>query len=205
MGNAVLGSWIRTAAVAGALIAVFAVLVTLIATGRLGDLRYSNIPLVHPYPPAGFYQNPFNPGDRSDLIKSADASNVRADLLRDGQLEVAAFASGDASGLTESDTGNALKAAQQLMAFNNAKGVTEKAENHLDSLVVGRLSDPNDPSVTWCVQEKGSSTITYADKSTGRTVQTVNLRFVGKYWLVRSGSRYLITDVEISTLPGSSG
>ena len=35
---------------------------------RLGDLRYTNIPLVHPYPPAGFYQNPFNPGDRGDLV-----------------------------------------------------------------------------------------------------------------------------------------
>src|SRR6202011_2178369 len=123
MGDAVLGSWTRTAAVAAVILIAFLVVAVLAITGRLGDLRYANIPLVHPYPPAGYYQNPFNPGDRGDLVNAAEAQLVRTDLLRDGELELAAFAAGDSSALSDAETGNALKAAQQLMASNNSKGV----------------------------------------------------------------------------------
>ena len=205
MGNTVVGSWTRTLAVVAVLLVAFLVVAVLALTGRLGDLRYANIPLVHPYPPAGYYQNPFNPGDRGDLVNAAEAQLVRTDLLRDGELELAAFAAGDSSALSDAETGNALKAAQQLMASNNSKGVAEKAQNKLDSIVVGRLADPNDSSIVWCVEEKGSSTITLVDKVTGKTVQTDNIRFQGKYWLIRSGGRYLITDVAITTLPGTTG
>ena len=205
MGNTVVGSWTRTLAVVAVLLVAFLVVAVLALTGRLGDLRHANIPLVHPYPPAGYYQNPFNPGDRGDLVNAAEAQLVRTDLLRDGELELAAFAAGDSSALSNAETGNALKAAQQLMASNNSKGVAEKAQNKLDSIVVGRLADPNDASIVWCVEEKGSSTITLVDKVTGKTVQTDNIRFQGKYWLIRSGGRYLITDVAITTLPGTTG
>ncbi len=205
MGNTVVGSWTRTLAVVAVLLVAFLVVAVLALTGRLGDLRYANIPLVHRYPPAGYYQNPFNPGDRGDLVNAAEAQLVRTDLLRDGELELAAFAAGDSSALSDAETGNALKAAQQLMASNNSKGVAEKAQNKLDSILVGRLADPNDPSIVWCVEEKGSSTITLVDKVTGKTVQTDNIRFQGKYWLIRSGGRYLITDVAITTLPGTTG
>jgi hypothetical protein len=205
MGDAVLGSWTRTAAVAAVVLIAFLVVAVLAITGRLADLRYTNIPLVHPYPPAGYYPNPFNPGERGDLVNAAEAGRVKADLLHDGDVQLAAFAAGDPAGLSQVETSNALKAAQQLMAANNSKGVFERAQNHLDSIVVGRLADPNDASVTWCVQEKGASTITLVDKSTGKAVQTQSIRFDAKYWLVQTGGRYLIADVAISTSAGSSG
>src|ERR1700694_1617287 len=88
MGDAVLGSWTRTAAVAAVILIAFIVVAVLAITGRLGDLRYTNIPLVHPYPPAGYYQNPFNPGDHSDLVNLAQADRVKADLAADGQIEI---------------------------------------------------------------------------------------------------------------------
>src|SRR5579864_1812495 len=84
LGDFLLGSWARTAAVAAALIVLFAVLTGLVFSGRLGDLRYANIPVLHPYPPAGYYLNPFNPGDRGDLINAGQANRVKADLLADG-------------------------------------------------------------------------------------------------------------------------
>jgi len=205
MGDAVLGSWTRTAAVAAVILIAFVAVAVLAITGRMGDLRYTNIPLVHPYPPAGYYSNPFNPGDRGDLVNAAEAGRVKADLLHDGDVQLAAFAAGDPAGLSQAETSNALTAAQQLMAANNSKGVFERAQNHLDSIVVGRLADPNDASITWCVEERGTSTITMVDKSTGKTVQTQSIRFDAKYWLTSSGGHYLITDVAISTLPGSTG
>ena len=205
MGDSVVGSWTRTVAVAAVLLIAFLGLAVLTLTGRLGDLRYANIPLIHPYPPAGYNQNPFNPGDRGDLVNTAQAQTVKADLLRDGQLELRAFAAGDGSTLPQAETGNALVAAQRLIASNNSTGVVEKAVNHLDSIIVGRLVDPNARSVTWCVQERGSSVITITDKGTGKTVQAENIRFDAKYWLTPSGGGYLITDVAITTSPGSTG
>jgi hypothetical protein len=205
MGNAVLGSWIRTAAVAAALIAVFAVLATLVLTGRLGDLRYTNIPLVHPYPPAGYYQNPFNPGDRSDLVNSVEAAKVKSDLLRDGNLQLDALARGDPSGLSESASGAFLANLQALVAANNAKGVLAPAQNPLESLTIGRLPDPNNPSVTWCVLEKGTGTTTLVDKRTGTAISRQSFKSQSKFWLVRQGDRYLIVDAEINSQAGGSG
>ena len=78
MRNAVLGSWARTGVVAAILVLILGSIAALGATGRLGDLRYLNIPLLHPWPPAGYYQNPFNPTDRGDLVNSAEAAKVNA-------------------------------------------------------------------------------------------------------------------------------
>ena len=87
VGDAILGSWTRTVAVVAVALVIFGIIGFLAATGRLGDLRYANIPLVHPYPPAGFYQNSFNPTDRGDLINTATAAKVKSDLEADGQIE----------------------------------------------------------------------------------------------------------------------
>src|SRR5437879_1232428 len=105
MGDAVLGSWTRTAAVAAVILIAFLVVAVLVITGRLGDLRYTNIPLVHPYPPAGYYQNPFNPGDRGDLVSAAQAARVKADLVSDGLTELRAVEAGDSSLVAQADTG----------------------------------------------------------------------------------------------------
>jgi hypothetical protein len=199
MGNSVLGNWTRTLAVAAALLLAFIVLAALALTGRLGDLRYANIPLVHPYPPAGYYLNPFNPGDRADLMDAAQANRVKADLLSDGRAEIQAFETGDESLLAQADTGRSLSALRQLLQQNTARGQTMRVENRVTSAVVGRLVDPNDPSVTWCVREKGSSTISYIDRVSGRVVRQDSVTFDDKFWLVQAGSRYLITDVEVST------
>ena len=197
-GDLVLGSWPRTLA-ASVLIALLVVMgVWAYASGSLANLRYASFP-GHPYPPAGYYQNPFNPKDRGDLVNAADAGRVRADLLRDGQIELDAFAVGDSSTLAQAETGKALEAGMNLMASNNAKGVVEKAQNTIESTVAGRLGDPNDPTVTWCVEEKGSSVISFVEKSTGRTVETQSIRFDAKYWMASVGGKYLIADVAIQT------
>ena len=107
MGDTVAGSWTRTIAVAAVLVIVFLGLAVLAVTGQLGDLRYANIPLIRPYPPAGYYQNPFDPGDRSDLIDAAQASRVKADLVADGQAELRAVEAGDISLVAQADTGKA--------------------------------------------------------------------------------------------------
>ncbi len=52
MGNTVVGSWTRTLAVVAVLLLAFLVVAVLALTGRLGDLRYANVPLIHPYPSA---------------------------------------------------------------------------------------------------------------------------------------------------------
>jgi hypothetical protein len=205
VGDLFLGSWARTLAVAVILIIAFALVAGLALAGQLSDLRYTNIPVVHPYPPAGYYQNPFNPTDRGDLINAAEANRVKTDLLKDGQLELDAFARGDASLLSQADTGRALAKSQDLMARNNASGLFERAENHPDSLVVGRLQDPNDPSITWCVHENGSAVISFVSKSTGQVLSTQRVRYDSKFWLVRSGDRYLIADAQITTQPVGSG
>src|SRR5438105_2665640 len=203
MGNAVLGSWIRTAAVAAALIAAFAVVAALVMTGRLGDLRYSNIPLVHPYPPAGYYQNPFNPGDRGDLVKAAEASTVKTDLLRDGQLELAALSSGDDSLASEADTGNALTTLRQLISQNNAAGITERQETHITSITVGRLADPNDASgsIRWSAEERGTVTITRVSKANGQILSQQSAQVTARFWLTKVGGRYLIADAQITATP----
>ena len=203
MGDTVAGSWTRTIAVAAVLVIVFLGLAVLAVTGQLGDLRYANIPLIRPYPPAGYYQNPFNPGDRGDLINAADANRVKADLLRDGQAELDASVAGDPAALQTADTGNRLAKLRDVIAQDAAQGQVVKVTNHLDSVKVGRLQDPADPAIRWCVQESGTSVLTYISKANGQALRTQSFRFDGKFWLVLVGDRYLIADAQISNLPSS--
>jgi hypothetical protein len=205
MGDAVLGSWTRTAAVAAVILIAFVVVAVLALTGRMGDLRYANIPLVRPYPPAGYYQNPFNQGDHGDLVNSSDASRVKADLLSDGAIQLDALARSDASQLPTSASGGFLINLQRLVASNSAKGLVEQEKDQLNSVLVGRLRDPNDPSATWCVQESGTGTSKLVDKASGKVLSQQAFRFQSKFWLVRSGGRYLIVDAQINSQPTGSG
>ena len=169
-------------------------------SGWLVGLRYASFP-GHPYPPAGYYQNPFNAKDRGDLIHAAEAGRIKADLLNDGDAELRALSSGDMSALSEGDTGNRLEALRQTMAANSSQGIVERWDNRLTALLVGRLADPNDPAVTWCVEERGSSTVTYSSRATGASVRTTTFEFVNRFWLRQMGDRYLITDAELKSSP----
>jgi len=169
------------------------------ATGRLGDLRYLNIPLIHPWPPAGYYQNPFNPTDRGDLVSSTEAAKVKADLVTDGQIELQATRTGDGSHLTEADTGNNLVRLRSVLARNAADGVTEDFTNQITKVTVGKLADPNDPNVTWSVEEIGTSRITYSRTSDGSVVRTQLTKFDDRFWLVEQSGHYLITDVQVNS------
>ena len=199
VGDAILGSWTRTVAVVAVALVIFGIIGSLAATGRLGDLRYANIPLVHPYPPAGFYQNSFNPTDRGDLINSATAAKVKSDLVADGQIELQATRTGDGSHLTEADAGNNLARLKSVLARNAAGGVTEDFTNQLSKVTVGKLVDPNDRTVTWCVEEIGTSRITYSRTSDGSVVSQQLIKFDDRFWLVDQGGHYLITDVQVAT------
>jgi hypothetical protein len=199
VGDAILGSWTRTVAVVAVALVIFGIIGFLAATGRLGDLRYANIPLVHPYPPAGFYQNSFNPTDRGDLINAATAAKVKSDLVADGQIELQATRTGDGSHLTEADAGNNLARLKSVLARNAAGGVTEDFTNQLTKVTVGKLVDPNDRTVTWCVEEIGTSRITYSRASDGSVVSQQLIKFDDRFWLVDQGGHYLITDVQVTT------
>ena len=199
VGDAILGSWTRTVAVVAVALVIFGIIGFLAATGRLGDLRYANIPLVHPYPPAGFYQNSFNPTNRGDLINSATAAKVKSDLVADGQIELQATRTGDGSHLTEADAGNNLARLKSVLARNAAGGVTEDFTNQLSKVTVGKLVDPNDRTVTWCVEEIGTSRITYSRTSDGSVVSQQLIKFDDRFWLVDQGGHYLITDVQVAT------
>ena len=199
VGDAILGSWTRTVAVVAVALVIFGIVGFLAATGRLGDLRYANIPLVHPYPPAGFYQNSFNPTDRGDLINAATAAKVKSDLVADGQIELQATRTGDGSHLTEADAGNNLARLKSVLARNAAGGVTEDFTNQLSKVTVGKLVDPNDRTVTWCVEEIGTSRITYSRTSDGSVVSQQLIKFDDRFWLVDQGGHYLITDVQVAT------
>ncbi len=204
VGEVVLGSWPRTIAVILILLAVAGALAGLSLSGRLGDLRYVNIPLIHPYPPQGYVQNPFNPGDRGDLINVSEAAKVQSDLAADGQIELRAFQTGDASLLAQSDTGNSLSKLQAVIAQNKASGISESFENHLTSVRAGRLPDPNDSSITWCVEEVGTSTVTLTSTSTGAIVRQYSIKFDDKFWLVAVSGHYLIADALVQSQPVSS-
>jgi hypothetical protein len=199
VGDAILGSWTRTVAVVAVALVIFGIIGFLAATGRLGDLRYANIPLVHPYPPAGFYQNSFNPTARGDLINAATAAKVKSDLVADGQIELQATRTGDGSHLTEADAGNNLARLKSVLARNAAGGVTEDFTNQLSKVTVGKLVDPNDRTVTWCVEEIGTSRITYSRTSDGSVVSQQLIKFDDRFWLVDQGGHYLITDVQVAT------
>ena len=199
MRNAVLGSWTRTGLAAAIIVLVLGTVGVLGATGRLGDLRYVNIPLIHPWPPSGSYQNPFNPTDRGDLVNASEAAKVKTDLVADGQVELQATRTGDGSHLTEADTGNNLVRLRSVLARNAADGVTEDFTNQITKVTVGKLADPNDPTVTWCVEEIGTSRITYSRTSDGSVVRTQLIKFDDRFWLIQQSGHYLITDVQVSS------
>lgn len=206
MGNLLVGSWLRTTAVALLVLLVFVIAAWAGSTGRLADLRYANIPWVHPYPPAGYYINPLNPtGDRGDLVNATEAAKVKADLLADGNVELVAVRQGDAALLGGADSGNRLQRLRQVIDGDNADGVYAIETTTYRSIVVGHLSDPNEQTLNWCVEEKGKSTIQYLSKSSGTVVRSETFTFDDKFWLVWSGTRYLITDAAISNQPIPQG
>ena len=195
------GSWTRVLITAVILLVLWLVFVWLASTGRLAELRFLNVPLLHPYPPAGYVQNPFNPGDKGDLVSVSEASRVKADLVRDGDIEVQAAANGDAGTLTIALTGRALQQFTSLVQRNNDQGLAERTSNQFDSVTAGRLADPNDSKISWAVKESGTATLTYVSKSNGAVVRQDHVRFSSTYWLVLVGDHYLIADSLIETQP----
>src|SRR5438105_5994622 len=135
VGLRLVGSWTRVLITAAVLLVLWLAFAWLAATGRLGELRYLNVPLIHPYPPAGYVQNPFNPGDKSDIINVAQAAQVKADLLRDGQVEVAAAASGDPGTPSTALTGRALDNFAALIHQNNSDNAAQRTDNLFDAAV----------------------------------------------------------------------
>jgi hypothetical protein len=200
----VLGSWTRLLIAAGIILALWAVFIGLAISGRLGELRYLNLPLLHPYPPAGYVQNPWNTGDKGDLISVSEASQVRADLLKDGQAELRALEKGDASTISDAAIGRARERISALIDQNNSGRVFERENVKLDSVVVGRLADPNDPSIVWMVEEKGSGTITYVPKIATAPVRSQKVRFTSRFWLTKVGGHYLIADALVQATPEES-
>src|SRR3989440_13048381 len=91
----VVGSRTRFLLTASVLVLLWLVFVWLAATGRPAELRYLNVPLLHPYPPAGYAQNPFNPRDKGAPVSGSEARRGKADLLADGQTELLAREKGD--------------------------------------------------------------------------------------------------------------
>ena len=199
MRNTVLGSWTRTGLAAVVLVLILGSIAVLGATGQLSDLRYLNIPLIHPWPPAGNYQNPFNPTDRGDIINASQAAKVKGDLVEDGQVELKAYQASDGSLLDGADTGNRLVKLRAALAQNHAAGVSEDFTNQLTSIRVGKLADPNDAAVTWCVEEVGTSRITLTNAANGQTIRQYTIRFDDKFWMVLVSGRYLITDAEVQS------
>ena len=199
MRNTVLGSWTRTGLAAVVLVLILGSIAVLGATGQLSDLRYLNIPLIHPWPPAGNYQNPFNPTDRGDIVNASQAAKVKGDLVEDGQVELKAYQASDGSLLDGADTGNRLVKLRAALVQNHAAGVSEDFTNQLTSVRVGKLADPNDASVTWCVEEVGTSRITLTNAANGQTIRQYTIRFDDKFWMVLVGGRYLITDAEVQS------
>jgi hypothetical protein len=133
------------------------------------------------------------------VINSAEAAKVKADLVTDGQIELQATRTGDGSNLTQADTGNNLVRLRSLLARNAADGVTEDFSNQITKVTVGKLADPNDPTVTWCVEEIGTSRITYTRTSDGSVVRTQLIKFDDRFWLVQQSGHYLITDVQVTS------
>lgn len=195
------GSWTRVLVTAVVLIALWGAFAWLAVSGRLGELKYLNVPLIHPYPPAGYVQNPFDLSDRGDLIKVSEAAQVKTDLLRDGQVELRALEVGDPSLLEGAVTGRARERLSALITQNNTAGLFEREQVKLDSAVAGRLADPNDPSITWMVEEHGSGTIDYLSKSSSTVVRRQSVRFTSRFWLLKIGDRYVIADALVETEP----
>ena len=202
--EAVLGSWARTGLAAAIVVVILGGIAVLGATGRLGDLRYANIPVIHPWPPAGYFQNPFNPADRGDLVNASDAAKVKGDLVADGQVELRSYQTSAGSLLPGADTGNRLAKLRSALDQNHAAGVFEDFKNQLTTVRVGKLVDPNDSSVTWCVEEIGTSRITLTKAADGSVLQQFSISFDDKFWMKSVGGRYLITDAEVHSVTTSS-
>ena len=189
----VLGSWRRTLVAAMVILLAFATVIAGATT--FGDLQRANFP-GHPYPPAGFYRNPFPGSD--ELINAAEAAKVKADFEKDGQTEVDAFARGDSTRLVQSDAGGRLARLRQVIDQNNSAGVVQRFENHVESIVVGRRLAPAGSSITWFVEEKGTATSADVAKANGQVLQTQRFRFDGKFWMAKAGDHYVITDAAIT-------
>ena len=203
-GLRLVGSWTRGVITAAVLLVLWLVFLWLSATGRLAELRYLSIPLLHPYPPAGYVQNPFNSGDKGDLISFSEAAKVKADLLYDGQVELRALETGDPTLLANVTTGGARDRLVALIAQNNAAGVAEREQIKLDSAVAGRLADPNDSSITWMVEEHGSGVINYISKKDNSLLRQQAVRFISRFWLLKVGNRYVIADALVQSQPSPS-
>src|SRR5258708_40161670 len=106
--EAVLGSWARTGLAAAIVVVILGGIAVLGATGRLGDLRYANIPVIPPWPPAGYFQDPFNPTDRGDLVNASYAAKVKGDLVSDGQVALRDFQTTDGNLLPGAEPGKRL-------------------------------------------------------------------------------------------------
>src|SRR5437667_9063793 len=125
------GSWTRVVITAAVVLVLWLAFAWLAATGRLAELRYLNVPLLHPYPPAGYVQNPFNSGDKGDLINVAQAAQVKADLIRDGQVEVRAAQAGDGTPASGRSPGRTLTAPRALLQQNRRQGRVERFQTRL--------------------------------------------------------------------------
>src|SRR6202158_6011245 len=138
MREAVLGSWARTGLAAALVLVILGGIAVLGATGRLGDLRYANIPVIHPWPPGGFFHKPFQPADRGDLVNASDAAKVKGDLVADGQVELRAYQTSDGSLLAGADTGNRLAKLRSALDQNHAAGGLEDFTNQLTTVRPGK-------------------------------------------------------------------
>lgn len=183
-------------ALATAVVIATVVSSAVVAAVRLDDLRRTG-QSGHPLPPAGYYVNPFS-NDVNDLVNGDEANRVKADLLHDGDVELQAFAHGDAAVLAQADAGNRLVALRDTIARNDRQGLTERWENELAAVVVGRLADPRDSSVTWAVEERGTSTVEFLAKAGGAVIRVQHPTFDDKFWMAKPRDRYLIVDAEVS-------
>jgi hypothetical protein len=187
----------------------FALLATLVVgvlawaslSGRLAGLQYTNVPVVHPYPPAGTFVNPFT-DDPRDLVSASEAAKVNADFLKGSRLQLDAFARGDISVLPQTAAGRFLSTLEESLMANNARGILEQEQDHTDAVVVGRLTDPNGPTtINWCVEQRGSGETRFVQRSTGITTRKLSFHFRSRYWMVRLGGHYVMADAAISSVP----
>jgi len=192
MAGLPVGSWRATLITAVVIVALFVVVIGVAST--YGPLRPVSFP-GHPFPPAGYVVNPFT-NHPDDLLSTSDVARVRAEFDRDSRIDLQAVATGDTGVLSQARTGNALESLRKLIDANNAQGIAEREQVRDDAVTVGQLADPGGPSqVKWCVEERGTGTITYFVKSTGTVVRTQTVPFDYRIWLAQVGDRYLVTDV----------
>ena len=192
MAGLPVGSWRATLITAVVIVALFAAVIGVAST--YGPLRHVSFP-GHRFPPAGYVVNPFT-NSPDDLLSTSDVARVRAEFDRDSRIDLQAVSTGDTGVLSQARTGNALDSLRKLIDANNAQGIAERELVKDDAVIVGQLADPGGPSqVKWCVEERGTGTITYFMKSTGTVLRTQTVPFDYRIWLVQVGDRFLITDV----------